>query len=171
MQTLTNRRTLAVLIATVLVLSGAAVFVPVSAQEPTPPRVGGVFTITSINGDARIRDPTTNTTTTLNATLQLSAVISAVGERGFRFNITGGEITIGDEAYTVTVGAGYAIKRGGFILLHGEGLNQDDELIEFGYRGLIFPRGDGVHALLFGGLTEGGQKIGLRFWVQISRTN
>lgn len=170
MQHLRRKTTITLSVAiTILALATAALYAPVSAEQPLPPHVGDQFTIESLRGEARIFDPTTNTTRTENATLQLSAVVGAVGERGLKFNITGGEITLGEESYTMTRGVGYTIKRGGFIMFRGEGLNENGESIRFAYRGLIFPRQDAIQAMLFGGLSDGDLKIGFRFRVIISK--
>lgn len=168
MQHLRRKTTITLsLVITIIAIATAALYAPVNAEEPLPPQVRDQFTIESLGGEARIFDPTTNTTRTENATLALRAVVAAVGERGLIFNITSGEITLGEESYTITRGVGYTIKRGGFILFRGEGLNENGEPVRFGYRGLIFPRQDTIHAMLFGALNDGDLKIGFRFRVLI----
>ncbi len=156
--------------ALMLVLVSLAVVVPIAvalADQPQGPQVGDVLKLESVRGTAY--DPATEQTT--KATLSLMLTVSDVDGRRLRLTVTGGQISFGDNTYSVQSGEGGAlVAKFGWIAVHGIITLPDGTTFNFRLEGMLHIERKGLVVTgLIGGLGNETSRYHLRFAARLSR--
>ena len=159
---------LSLLLLTVIAL---AVVVPMQqafAEEQPGLQVGDVLKLESVKGTARTADEEGM----MRATLSMTLSVSSVNKTRVRFTVTSGQISFGDNVYTVTSGEGGAIAgKFGWIALHGSAASSSGTVLQFRLEGMFHHERPGLNlAGLFGGIGDEDNRTVLRFVARLSKS-
>jgi len=157
--------------ALILGLIALALVVPIHeavAEQPRGPQVGDVLKLESVRGIAH--DPSANRT--MKATLVLTLTVTSVNKAHVRFVVTGGQISFGDNVYSVKSGEGRAVARKfGWVTLHGNTSLSSGKVFVFRLEGMLHHERRGITlAGLVGGIGDGTARSPLSFVAKLSRT-
>jgi len=158
---------LSLLLLTVMAL---AVVVPMQAafaEEQPGLQVGDVLRLESAKGAARTADEEVM----MRATLSMTLSVTSVNKTRVRLTVTSGQISFGDNVYTVTSGEGGGIAfRFGWIALHGSATSSAGAVLRFRFEGMFHHERPGLNlAGLFGGIGDGDNRTVLRFVARLSK--
>ena len=105
-----------------------------AADDPPGPNVGQVLKLESVRGSAR----ELGSGERVPATLKLTLTVTHVNESRVRFEITGGQISFGDNTYQVTSGEGRLIvHKFGWAEIHGNTTLPNGETHKFRLEGML----------------------------------
>lgn len=154
-----------------LALVALAVVVPVHqavADEPHGVQVGDVLKLESVKGTAHGAGQNER----MKATLSLTLTVTSVNKTRVRFAVTSGQISFGDNTYTVTSGEGGAVlAKFGWITLHGNTTLSTGKMFGFRLEGMIHRERPGLSlAGLAGGIGDESSRSRLRFAAKLSRS-
>lgn len=154
-----------------LTVMSLAVVVPIHqafADEQRGIQVGDVLKLESVKGTAHTADEDGMT----RATLSIALTVTSVNNTRVKFTVTSGQISFGDNVYTVTSGEGGAIAgKFGWITLHGSATSSVGQTLRFRLDGMFHHERPGLNlAGLFGGMGDEVSRTVLRFLAKVSKS-